>query len=254
MNSSLYAVLVPALLPVLLIIIYIYKKDKKEKEPLGLVLKTLIWGAILSLPCAGVEMLMELILGAFFEQGTVSYAAAENIIGVALIEELAKYIVIMRFIWKNDNFDYRYDGIVYAASASLGFAALENVLYLLNFGTDISLGRALFSIPGHTTFGVFMGLYISRAKEAMCSGKTFRMKRLKIKALLVPTIIHGIYDFLLDDSLQENYFYLFIVFVIIIDIIALSIIRREHKHDKPLGVIRKSDGLNAENIDYEEGN
>ena len=254
MYSSLYPVLIPALLPVILIIFYIYKKDKVEKEPFGLVLKVLVWGAILSLPCAGVESLMELILGIFFEQGTVSYAAAENILGVALIEELAKYIVLMLFIWKNEEFDFRYDGIVYAASASLGFAALENILYLFQFGTDISLGRALFSIPGHTTFGVFMGLYLSRAKEAMYSGNTFKMKRLKLKSLLVPTIIHGIYDFLLDDTLQQKYFYLFIIFVIIIDVIALSIIRREHKHDKLLYVKNQSDGLDAENIDNKEGN
>ena len=246
MNSSLYAVLVPALLPVILIIFYIYKKDKVEKEPLGLVFKTLIWGAILSLPCAGIEAFMEMIIKIFFEEGTVTYAAVENTVGVALIEELAKYIVIMLFIWKNDNFDYRYDGIVYAAAASLGFAALENVLYLIQFGTDISLGRALFAIPGHTTFSVFMGLYLSRAKEALCNNQPFRVKRFKFKALLVPTIIHGIYDFLLDENLQEDFSFIFILFVIIIDIIALLIIKHEYKNDKPLGLVKKEDPQSGE--------
>ncbi|MBO4859901.1 MAG: PrsW family intramembrane metalloprotease [Treponema sp.] len=248
MSSSLYAVLVPALLPVILIIFYIYKKDKVEKEPFGLVLKTLIWGAILSLPCAGIESVMEVILKFFFEEGSVQLIAMDNIVGVALIEELAKYIVIMLFIWKNDNFDYRYDGIVYAAAASLGFAALENVLYLIQFGTDISLGRALFAIPGHTTFSVFMGLYLSRAKEALCNNQPARVKRFKFKALLVPTIIHGIYDFLLDENLQEDFSFIFILFVIIIDIIALLIIKHEYKHDKPLGVVKKVDPQSGEEL------
>ena len=183
----------------------------------------------------------EKILGYFFEEGTITYIAMENVVGVALIEELAKYIVLMLFIWKNEEFDFRYDGIVYAAAASLGFAALENILYLLQFGTDISLGRALFAIPGHTTFSVFMGLYLSRAKEALYDNQPVREKRFKFKALLVPTIVHGIYDFLLDENLQENLYYIFILFVIIIDIIALSIIKHEYKHDQLLYKGKKSE-------------
>ena len=163
----------------------------------------------------------------------------ENIVGVALIEELSKYIVFMKIIWKNDNFDYKYDGIVYAVAASLGFAALENVLYLISFGTDISLGRALFAIPGHATFGIFMGYFLSRAKKKFCENKDFGTKRLRLKALFVPTIIHGIYDFLLDDLLQEEYFYLFFIFVIILDIVAICTIVRESKTDCPLGVVKE---------------
>lgn len=236
MNSYLYTVLIPALLPVFLIIRYIYKRDKIEKEPLGFVLKVLLWGAIFALPCALIETVMEKIIQAFLEEGTVKYAFWENTVGVALIEEYSKWLVINIFVWKNKNFDYHYDGIVYAAAASLGFAALENVFYIISYGTDISLGRAIFSIPGHASFGVFMGLYFSRAKAAFCNGKSFRTKRLKIKALVIPTIIHGIYDFLLDDLIQEEYFYLFILFVILIDIISLKIIRREHRKDKPFNI------------------
>lgn len=235
----LYAVLIPALLPVILVFWFVNKKDKIEKEPKSLIFKAMLWGAILSIPCAGIESVMELILKAFFEEGTIKYAAMENIVGVALIEELSKYIVFMKIIWKNDNFDYKYDGIVYAVAASLGFAALENVLYLINFGTDISLGRALFAIPGHATFGIFMGYFLSRAKKKFCENKDFGTKRLRLKALFVPTIIHGIYDFLLDDLLQEEYFYLFFIFVIILDIVAICTIVRESKTDCPLGVVKE---------------
>ena len=101
----LYAVLIPALLPVILVFWFVNKKDKVEKEPKSLIFKAMLWGAILSIPCAGIESVMELILKAFFEEGTIKYAAMENIVGVALIEELSKYIVFMKIIWKNDNYD-----------------------------------------------------------------------------------------------------------------------------------------------------
>ena len=244
MHSSLYAIFVPALLPVIFVLVYVYKKDKVEKEPFGFVLKVLIWGAILSIPCAGLEQVAEMILGAFFEAGTVNYAAAENILGVALIEELSKYLVLMIFVWRNKNFDYRYDGIVYAVSASLGFAALENVLYIISFGTEISIGRALFAIPGHATFGVFMGYYLSRAKDAKLNGQLVKSKFCRLMALLSATIIHGIYDFLLDDVVQENYFFVFYIFVIILDVRAIMVIRHEFKTDRPLGpenIIRYED-------------
>lgn len=238
MESTLYAILLPALLPVFVIFRYIYKKDKIEKEPLGFVLKVLFFGAIFSIPCAGIEILMENILQFFLEENTISYAFIENTIGVALIEELSKLLVLMIFVWKNDNFDYRYDGIVYATASSLGFAALENILYIISYGTEVSIARAIFSIPGHTTFGIFMGFYISRAKKAWLSGKNFKKKVLLFKSLFFSTLIHGLYDFQLSDQiLESDYSWLFYVFVILLDIISLKIIKHEFKTDQPLGVI-----------------
>lgn len=165
-----YFILLPALLPVFLVFRKIYSLDKVEREPLGFVLKVLIMGAVFSIPCAGIERFLGGIIESLFDTESLKYAAVDNTIGVALVEELSKYLVLMIFVWNNDNFDYRYDGIVYGTTASLGFAALENVLYIMNFGTGISFGRAIFSIPGHATFGVFMGYYLSRGKHLYLIG------------------------------------------------------------------------------------
>ncbi len=235
MRLSLLLILIPALLPVFLILRYVYRLDKNEREPLGLVLFVVALGAAFALPCGSVESFLTGIFSAIYNTSTVKFAWIENTICVALVEELSKWLVIMIFVWRNHNFDFRYDGIVYAVSASLGFAALENVLYISQFGTSIALGRAIFSIPGHTTFGVFMGFYISRAKTAFLDGNTRSLRRYKILALVIPMLIHGLYDFLLSDQAGDaGYSVWFFAYVIVLDIIAWILIKHEFRTDRPL--------------------
>lgn len=231
-----YFILLPALLPVYFIFRYIYKMDKVEREPLDFVLKILVLGALFSLPCAPVERFAVSILGNFLPKQTLEYALAENVICVGFVEEFFKWLVIWIFVWKNSNFDWRFDGIVYAATSSLGFAALENILYIISFGTSVSVSRAIFAIPGHTCFGVFMGFFLSRSKDASLKGNKFASFILMLFALLVPAIIHGTYDFLLSEPASAaGYTNFFILYVIVLDFLAWSVIRHEFKTDRKLG-------------------
>ena len=235
MEYILYFILIPALLPVFLIFRYVYNLDRVEREPLGFVIKVLIYGAIFSIPCAGVERFFGAVINASYIPGTIEFAFIENTAGVALVEEFSKWLVFMLLVWKDGNFDYRYDGIVYAVSASLGFAALENILYIVNFGTSVSIGRAIFAIPGHTTFGVFMGFFLSRAKTAFIDDKVNLAKFLKLLALLVPTVIHGLYDFMLSEEVAAaGYQFVFYLYVILLDVFAWKIIQHEFKTDRHL--------------------
>lgn len=235
MRWILYFILIPALLPVVLILRYVYLLDKNEREPLNFVLKVVLFGAIFSIPCAGIERFMVSVIQSFYDTETIEYAWMENTFGVALVEEFSKWLVLMIFVWKNQNFDYRYDGIVYAVSASLGFAALENILYVVSYGTGVSIGRAIFAIPGHTTFGVFMGYFLSRAKTAWIDNKNSKMNFLKLLALAVPMIIHGIYDFLLSSQVAAaGYQGVFYAYVIFLDIFAWRMIKHEFKTDRRL--------------------
>ena len=139
----------------------------------------------------------------------------------------------MIFVWKNKNFNYKYDAIVYAATSSLGFAALENLLYVISFGTQVAFVRAIFSIPGHGTFGIFMGYYLGKAKYHQNRENTIRYWINMFLAISVPTIVHGTYDFLLSESAIEiSINSLFYVLVIVIDLIALKIIKRISKKDQ----------------------
>lgn len=235
MKAILYFILIPALLPVFLILRYVYLLDKNEREPLGFVIKVVVWGAIFSIPCAGVERFMISLIGSFYDPATINFAWIENTVGVALVEELSKWLVLMLIVWKNQNFDYRYDGIVYAVSASLGFAALENILYVLSYGTGVSIGRAIFAIPGHATFGVFMGYFLSRAKTFWIDDKRIRMTICKLLALALPMLIHGCYDFLLSEQVSAlGYQYIFYFYVLLLDIFAWKVIKHEFRTDRRL--------------------
>ncbi len=235
MKLILYFILIPALLPVFLILRYVYLLDRNEREPLGFVLKVVLFGAIFSIPCAGAERFLIAFISEYYDPATIEFAWMENTVGVALVEEFSKWLVLMLIVWKNKNFDYRYDGIVYAVSASLGFAALENILYVVSYGTGVSLGRALFAIPGHATFGVFMGYWLSRAKTFWLDNKSFRMKICKLFSLGIPMLIHGFYDFLLSEQvsaagLQQAFF----IYVILLDFFAWRVIKHEFRTDRML--------------------
>ena len=223
MKSFVYFILIPALLPVFIILRYVYVLDRNEREPLGFVLKIVILGALFCIPCISIETFMEKFLSLIYDPTTIEYAWMENTVGVALVEELSKWLVFMIFVWKNKNFNFRYDGIVYAVSASLGFAALENVLYLISFGTGISVARAIFAIPGHATFGVYMGYWLSRAKNFWLNGKKIRMRICKFFSVCIPMFLHGFYDFLLADQLEElELRSIFLIYVLILDFLPLQ--------------------------------
>lgn len=231
-----YFILLPALLPVILVFRYIYKKDRAEREPLGFVLFVILMGAAFA-PLAGImEKIALSIINQFFTPETLDYEKVHNFLGVGLIEEFIKLAVLLIFVWRSPNFDYRYDGIVYAVASSMGFAALESVLYVIQFGTQVSIGRAIFAIPGHATFGVFMGFYLSRAKHHKLLDHQIRKTFHFIYALMIPSLIHGLYDFLLSAPAQEaGYGSYFLIYIIILDIWAWIVIGHEARTDRPLG-------------------
>ncbi|MCR5385534.1 MAG: PrsW family intramembrane metalloprotease, partial [Treponema sp.] len=236
MKAFLYLTLLPALLPVFLVFRYVYKHDKIEPEPIGFVLKVMLYGALFALPCGFIEGILVSRIASIWGENTIEFAFYENFFGVALIEELSKLLAFRVLVWKNDNFNFRYDGIVYAVAASLGFAALENICYVMRFGTEVSIGRAIFSIPGHAAFGIFMGYYLSRAKNCALKHNYFGLVFFMIFAIAVPVAIHGAYDFLLSEPARNaDYAKYFLVFVIILDILAWRKIKHEFRTDRRLG-------------------
>ena len=115
--------------------------------------------------------------------------------GAAIPEEVAKFFILWMVLRKNPYFDEKMDGIVYAVCVSLGFAAVENIMYLFsNIDTFLAVGvsRAIFSVPGHFCFGILMGYYYSLAKFYPHSPK-----RNKALILIAPILVHGIYDSIL---------------------------------------------------------
>lgn len=178
-----------SLAPVVIIAAYIYFRDKYEKEPLRLLIFALISGALTVIPI----LILESFLSGFSALFSHYLAAAWNAFAVAAFsEELFKYIALFLLIWKSPEFNEKFDGIVYATYISLGFAAVENVLYVMDGGLTTGLTRALTAVPAHAIFGITMGFYFGLARFYPRQQQT-----LKLKALFIPMLLHGIYDFIL---------------------------------------------------------
>ncbi|MEN8835155.1 MAG: PrsW family glutamic-type intramembrane protease [Polaribacter sp.] len=180
-----------ALAPVIVILIYIYIKDKYEKEPLSFLFENFILGAIVSI-------IVTLVLG-YFIQRLFPITNKESIIQqfikaffiVGFVEEFSKYIIVRYHAQKNAEFNEPFDGIVYALVVSMGFAALENIIYVYQYGFTTGLTRAFTAIPAHATFGILMGYFMGKAKFSKNNVKY------NLLGLLVATVFHGAYDFFL---------------------------------------------------------
>ena len=216
-----------ALLPGLLIIFYIYRMDKVEKEPWGLIIKLMIFGALSCVPAAFAENLIEGALPAY-SPGTLPYAFTMAFVVAALCEEICKFLFLRFGSWRNPNFGYRFDGIVYGVSVAVGFAVLENIMYVSMGGLQVALMRGVMAVPLHAFCGVFMGVFYGAAKKARVDGKnsfTF-----SVLALVVPIIIHGIYDTLafLGNSTATI---ILLAFVLVMYIVSIRCIKDYSKDD-----------------------
>ena len=190
-----FIILLTALLPVIILVYYIYHKDKKSPEPTGQLVKAFLFG-ILSVPVSFCLSIPFGIIGLYpIEATNILGSISTAFFGAAIPEEIAKFFMLWLLLRKNPYFDEKMDGIVYAVCVSLGFAALENIMYLFtNAESYVSVGiaRAIFAVPGHFCFGILMGYYYSLAK--------FYPKaptKNKVLFLIAPILVHGLYDSIL---------------------------------------------------------
>lgn len=178
-----------SLAPVLVIAFYIHSRDKYEKEPFSVLIKALFAGIVIVLPV----VLIEKLLVRFSEgmEGLPS-AAYTAFVVAGFTEEGMKFLAFYFFFWKDKNFNEKFDGIVYAVYISLGFAGIENILYVLTGGYGVGIIRALTAVPAHALFGIVMGFYFSLARFNRSGQAVFL-----VLAFLLPLIFHGFYDFML---------------------------------------------------------
>jgi len=198
-------ILLISLAPVAVVAGYVWFRDKYEKEPVWLLLLSLLAGMAIVLPV----MVVEGVLAAVGDPLEGIAEAAWSAFAVAgLTEEVFKFLALFLLIWKKPAFNDKYDGIVYATFISLGFAAVENVLYVLQEGYATGLLRAFTAVPAHAIFGITMGFFFGMAKF-----HPRERQSLKWKALFIPLLLHGVYDFILFTGIEWLWI-LFILFVI----------------------------------------
>ncbi len=214
-----------ALLPAIVLCVYVFNKDRVEKEPIGLLLILLVLGAATCFPAAEIEEVIIAAIDKIFMPYTVNvggvnyllgdtfklYNACKYFIGVALVEEGLKWAVLLLVTKNNKNLNSLFDGLIYAIFVSLGFAALENVMYVFRLGLSNAALRAVTAVPGHMFDAVFMGYYYSmwqmhrRARDIEVNLKNMRLinknapefpvSKFLVLSLLVPVLAHGAYDY-----------------------------------------------------------
>ena len=199
-----------ALLPGLAICYYIYRADKYEKEDQLPLFLSFFMGVAITWPAIKLE---EWISQFGLENtANIGIALAASFIGVALIEEVLKFLCLWAYPYQRPFFNEPFDGIVYTVMIGMGFATLENILYALRYGFGTTLLRVFTAVPAHAVFAVLMGYYIGKAK--------FDAKnkwRLLFTGLGIAIGVHGIYDFFI---LQEAIEWL-IIFAIVTLVISV---------------------------------
>ncbi len=206
-----------SILPVFLLGQYIYNNDF-EKEPKGLLISLFLMGIGSTAITLGVSYVMDQTIPFF------STDNAENLniftlipyvfIGVALIEEFSKWFFVYVIGYHNKEFNHAYDAIVYSTFVALGFACIENIIYVLTGGLSTAVVRAITAVPGHACFGVIMGYHLGMAKTADKHKNKELSKKHKWKSLFYPILFHGIYDYLVYGATMASPFtILFVIFV-----------------------------------------
>lgn len=218
-----------AILPGIVLCIFIYKKDKTEKEPVSLLLKLFFAGVVICFPAAEIEIKIDSVLSLLFnvaeqngqlvplngtELTSVSYYGyyfCSAIFAPGLVEEGCKFLALYVITRKNKNFNSLFDGVIYSAFVSLGFATFENIFYVIENGFSTAITRMIMSVPGHFFFSVLMGIayswwhvynmaqsrekYLKQLGIIDKNAVEYTGKKYIIQAVIIPILVHGIYDF-----------------------------------------------------------
>ncbi|HHY73142.1 MAG TPA: intramembrane metalloprotease PrsW [Bacillus bacterium] len=214
------AIISSGIAPGLALLCYFYLKDKFEAEPIGMVVRTMIYGALLVFPIMFIQY-------AFSSEGVFQSDWSNAYILSGLLEEFFKWFILYFTIFEHTEFNERYDGIVYGVAVSLGFATVENILYLIANGVEFAFSRALLPVSSHALFGVIMGFYLGKAKFA--SGE--KKKVWLAFSVFLPIFLHGTYDFIIL-VLKEYWLYLIVPFMLLMWMNALRKMKEANKLDE----------------------
>ncbi len=188
------AIISAGIAPGLALLSYFYLKDQYESEPISLVMRSFIFGALLVFPIMFVQYVLD-VEAVFASQFLYTFIA------VGFLEEFFKWFILFFTIYQHIHFNEHYDGIVYGVSVSLGFATLENILYLFANGVEHAFGRAILPVSSHALFGVIMGYYLGKGKF---TGRENRPKWI-IMSCSIPILLHSVYDSILLSYLNWEY-------------------------------------------------
>ncbi|UCZ54748.1 intramembrane metalloprotease PrsW [Bacillus shivajii] len=201
--------------PALALLCFFYLKDEFEQEPILMVIRSFIFGALLVFPVLFIQY-------ALIEEGYGQQTWQQAFIYSSLIEEFLKWFIVVITIYHHVQFNERYDGIVYATAVALGFASIENVLYLISNGVETAFLRAVFPVSSHALFGVVMGYYLGMAKFY-----PIKKYRYLFYSFFLPYALHSLYNLIL--LRQEVWIVYLVPFMIFLWFFALRKVKKANK-------------------------
>lgn len=206
-----------AIAPGLALLSYFYLRNQMDTEPRRTLLQAFIYGAIITFPILFIQFVLK-------EEQTFSNVFFSNVIFTSSFEEFFKWLVIFAVILNHVEFDDPYDGVLYGVAVSLGFATVENVIYLLSFGIEQAFIRAFLPVSSHALFGVVMGYYYGKGKFSTENIQ----KRYILLALLAPVVLHITYNSIL--MMKEYFMYAMLPFMFFLWWFALRKVKQAHEH------------------------
>lgn len=246
-----YLLIIVAIIPVALILYYVNSKDK-NKEPIKLLVELFLAGAF--------SCFLVICVSSFFAKYlpfmNIDTSSGDNtfldvflysFIGVALIEELCKFLMTYLIGYRNREFEEIYDMVVYAIFVALGFACLENILYVTSSGLRIGILRGFTAVPGHACDGLFMGYYLSYAKLYSVNGDKLNETENILKAMFIPVLLHGIYDFCCFYT-NKYINIIFIVFIVTLYIMSIDRLNKTAKKNRKIGVSPNKVSTSSEKV------
>jgi len=207
------ALIIASLIPPFALLWYFERQDRGHKEPRKLKLNIFLWGVLAALMASFIENGVEAFypsIGISMQNNFWIYIFFTSFLTAALVEESMKLWVVKTHAYNRPPFNEVMDGITYTIIASLGFASIENIFYVLEGGVSVAIIRALLAVPAHAFFSGVMGYFIGVAKVA----KTEKLaNRLLYRGLVIAIIYHGLYNFIL---FSESWLLVFIIPLMVI--------------------------------------
>ena len=223
-----FILLAAAVIPAVFLMVKVYRSDRLERESPYMLWSLVRAGILSSLIAMVAERLLSALLGAAVSDRGL-YQILLYFVVVAFSEEGAKYFMLHRNSWNSREFNCQYDGVVYAVFVSLGFALWENISYVMHYGFSTAIIRALTAIPGHTCFGVFMGIFYGIARKYANQGNEEKSRLYQILAVILPALLHGAYDCIASTQPSP---WCFVGFIIVMFVLSYMLVVRSSKQDR----------------------
>ncbi len=209
-----------AVVPSLAILYFFYSQDRYP-EPFHMIFKTFVFGVLISFPALYINTYFINLIYDLYEFEEISqniYYFLDSLIPGALVEEILKFLVLYFFCFRSKHLDDKMDALVYGTTVSLGFAAIENISYVLNAEfydttwSEIAWLRTFSAVPAHASWGIIMGYFLYTFKDN-------KIKAISL-SLVVPITLHMLYN--------ANYFQYLVVLLLSI-ILALIFVSKSKK-------------------------